>query len=520
MADMTFYGAVREVTGSMHLLSTGDQKILFDCGMYQGRRKEAAEKNRHMPFDPTQVSTVILSHAHIDHSGRLPLLTSQNFNGRILCTRATADACRYLLMDSAHIQESDALYLNYKLVRNAISQQNNQGGSRKTNKKILKELKRKGHRIDFDRVAQLVKKMNIDGIKPLYTKVDAEDALEFIEGYPYRHDISLGAGATCKLYEAGHILGSSVAMVKFQDNGQTKTICYTGDIGRYDKPILRDPSKNFNGEEVDLFLMESTYGNRFHDAVVDLKPRLREVLTETFERGGTVIIPSFAFGRTQELLYVLHELYNDGAVQPVPVYVDSPLATNITKVFGEHPEVYDEETHDTFLEKGMNPFTFSQMNFVGSVEESMALNRDENPHIVISASGMCEAGRVLHHLRHKIHNPKHTILVVGYMAQHTLGRRILELGTEYEQSGRSGHPPLVKFLNKEYPLAARVVKIGGFSAHADRDEMTRFLKDSGLAIKKIAVVHGEEDQSLAFAEHLTSEGYDAFVPNVGETVPI
>jgi len=520
MADMTFYGAVREVTGSMHMLSTGGQKILFDCGMYQGRRKEAAEKNRHMPFDPTQIATVVLSHAHIDHSGRLPLLTSKNFSGRILCTRATADACRYLLMDSAHIQESDALYLNYKLVRNALSQKGNQRGSRKANKKILKELKRNGHRIDFERVAQLVKKMNIDGIEPLYTKVDAEDALEFIEGYPYRHEISLGNDATCKLYEAGHILGSSVAMVKFQDNGQTKTICYTGDIGRYDKPILRDPSKNFNGEEVDLLLMESTYGNRFHDAVVDLKPRLQEVLTETFERGGTVIIPSFAYGRTQELLYVIHELYNEGAVQQVPVYVDSPLATNITKVFGEHPEVYDEETHDTFLEKGMNPFTFSQMNFVGSVEESMALNRDENPHIVISASGMCEAGRVLHHLRHKIHNPKHTILVVGYMAQHTLGRRILELGTEYEQSGRSGHPPLVKFLNKEYPLAARVVKIGGFSAHADRDEMTRFLKDSGLTIKKIAVVHGEEDQSLAFAEHLKSEGYDAFVPNVGETVPV
>jgi len=360
MADMTFYGAVREVTGSMHMLSIGEQKILFDCGMYQGRRKEAAEKNRHMPFDPTQISTVILSHAHIDHSGRLPLLTSKKFNGRILCTRATADACRYLLMDSAHIQESDALYLNYKLVRNALSQKGNQGGNRKANKKILKELKRGGRRIDFDRVAQLVKKMNIDGIEPLYTKVDAGDALEFIEGYPYRHEISLGVNATCKLYEAGHILGSSVAMVKFQDNGQAKTICYTGDIGRYDKPILRDPSKHFNGEEVDLLLMESTYGNRFHDAVVDLNPRLQEVLTETFERGGTVIIPSFAYGRTQELLYVIHELYNEGAVQQVPVYVDSPLATNITKVFGEHPEVYDDETHDTFLEKGMNPFTFSR----------------------------------------------------------------------------------------------------------------------------------------------------------------
>ncbi len=517
---MTFYGAVREVTGSMHMLSTGDQKILFDCGMYQGRRKESAEKNRQMPFDPAQISNVILSHAHIDHSGRLPLLTSKNFTGRILCTRATADACRYLLMDSAHIQESDALYLNYKLVRNALSAKGNQKGGRGDNKKLLKELKRKGHRIDFEKVEQLVKKLNIDGIKPLYTKVDAEQALGFIEGYPYRHEISLGNGITGKLYEAGHILGSSITMVKLNDNGQQKTICYTGDIGRYDKPILRDPSQQFNGEEVDLLLMESTYGNRFHDAVVDLKPRLQKVLTETFEKGGTVIIPSFAFGRTQELLYVLHELYNEGAVQPVPVYVDSPLATNITRVFGEHPEVYDEETHATFLEKGQNPFAFSQMNFVGSVEESMALNRDETPHIVISASGMCEAGRVLHHLRHKIHNPKHTILVVGFMAQHTLGRRILELGTEYEESGRSGHPPLVKFMNKEYPLAARVVKIGGFSAHADRDEMTRFLKDSGLTVKKIAVVHGEEDQSLSFAEHLKGEGYNAFVPTVGERISI
>ena len=520
MAEMTFHGAVREVTGSMHLLSTGKQKILFDCGMYQGRRKEAAEKNQKMPFDPARIGTVILSHAHIDHSGRLPLLTSNNFAGRILCTRATADACRYLLMDSAHIQESDALYLNYKLVRNALSQKGGQGGSRSDSKKLLKELKRNGHRIDFDQVARLVKKLHIEGITPLYSKVDAENALEFIEGYPYRHEISLGNRATCKLYEAGHILGSSITMVKFQENGQPKTICYTGDIGRYDKPILRDPSHNFNGETVDLMLMESTYGNRLHEPVVDLKPRLQEVLTETLERGGTVIIPSFAYGRTQELLYVIHELYDERAVQPVPVYVDSPLATNITKVFGEHPEVYDAETHATFLEKGKNPFAFRQVNFVASVEESMALNRDESPHIVISASGMCEAGRVLHHLRHKIHNPKHTILIVGYMAQHTLGRRILELGTAYEASGRSGQPPMVKFLNKEYPLAARVVKIGGFSAHADRNEMTRFLKESGLAIKKIAVVHGEEDQSLAFAQHLNDAGYNAFVPTVGETVSI
>jgi metallo-beta-lactamase family protein len=266
--------------------------------------------------------------------------------------------------------------------------------------------------------------------------------------------------------------------------------------------------------------MESTYGDRLHDPVKDLIPRLKQVLQDTYDRKGTLLIPSFAFGRTQELLYILHELYDTNEVPRFPIYVDSPLATKLTKVFAEHPEVYDEETHDTFLERGKNPFSHDKIHFVGSVEESIALNKDENPHIVVSASGMCEAGRILHHLRFKIHNARNTILMVGYQAQHTLGRRILEQGLKYEKSGRKGAAPMLKFFNKEYPLKARVIAIDGFSAHADKREMLRFLKGSNLRIKKIAVVHGEEDQTLAFADTLKREGFSVVAPRRGETVNV
>jgi metallo-beta-lactamase family protein len=247
---------------------------------------------------------------------------------------------------------------------------------------------------------------------------------------------------------------------------------------------------------------------------------LKQVIADTYERGGTVLIPSFAFGRTQELLYTLHEIYNENELPRVPIWVDSPLATNITQVFGEHPELYDQETHETFLQKGQNPFQSDQIHFTKSVEESMTLNREQNPHIVVAASGMCEAGRILHHLRHRIHDSKNTILIVGYMAQHTLGRRILEQGLEYEKSGRKGPAPIMRFLNKDYPLEARVARLGGFSAHADKNEMLRFVKESNLNIKKIALVHGEKEQTLAFAETLKGEGFNVVVPRRGETVGI
>jgi len=523
---ITFYGAVREVTGSMHLISTEYDRVLLDCGMFQGRRRESAEKNKMMPFDPKTLTNVVLSHAHIDHSGRLPLLARRDFGGRIICTRATAAACEYLLLDAAHIQESDANYLNYKTVRSALSKINSSKKGKVSTQKeaaeIRKVLKKNRHRLNVAAINELIDKHSLEGVKALYTADDAQQALAALDGYPYRHPISIGRDMTCTLYDAGHILGSAISIIRICENGRDYTICYTGDIGRFDKPIIKDPTLEFEeaDREIDLLVMESTYGDRLHEPVVDLKPRLKEVLVETYDRGGTIMIPSFAFGRTQELLYVLHELYNENEVPHFPVYVDSPLATKITRVFAEHPEVYDEETHATFLQNSQNPFQFKQIHFVESVEESMALNRDQTPHIVISASGMCEAGRILHHLRHKIHDSKNTVLIVGYMANHTLGRRILEKGLAYEESGRQGQPPLLKFMNKEYPLKARVVRLGGFSAHGDKSEMIRFLKESNLNVKKIALVHGEEDQTLAFAETLQKENYPVVVPERGEKIEI
>jgi len=524
--NITFYGAVREVTGSMHLLTTEHDRILLDCGLFQGRRKETREKNTVIPFDPRILTNIVLSHAHIDHSGRLPLLTKHDFNGRIICTRATAAACEYLLLDSAHIQESDADYLNYKTVRSALHRMETSMKAKKGSKKgidhIKKILKKNRRRPDVETVNELINRYHLEGVSPLYTIEDAQDALSFFDGYPYRHPVSIGKEMTCTLYDAGHILGSAISLIRARDNGRNFTIGFSGDMGRFDKPIIKDPTLNFEEQdrEVDLLIMESTYGDRLHEPVVDLKPRLKQVLVDTYDRGGTILIPSFAFGRTQELLYVLHELYNENEVPRFPVYVDSPLATKITRVFAEHPEVYDQETHQAFLQQGKNPFQFDQVNFVGSVAESMALNRDETPHIVVSASGMCEAGRILHHLRYKIHNSKNTILIVGYMAQHTLGRRILEQGEEYEKSGRKGKPPLLRFMNKEYPLKAQVVKLGGFSAHADKDEMRRFLQESNLKVKRIALVHGEEDQTLAFADDLRNDGFTVAVPKKGETLNV
>jgi metallo-beta-lactamase family protein len=519
---ITFHGAVREVTGSMHMVSSGNDHILLDCGLFQGRRKESAAKNRVLPFDPGLITNVVLSHAHIDHSGRLPLLTRRNYGGRIIGTRVTADACGYLLPDSAHIQESDALYLNYKTVRNSLSQMSADSKMGKDVAKIKKKLKKNRQHLNPDLIDELISKFSLQRIHPLYTKADAQHALACFDAYPFRHPITIGNHVSVTLYPAGHILGSAISIIKVSDNKSETTVCYTGDLGRFAKPILKDPCTDFAQADrrIDLMIMESTYGSRIHEAVVDLKPRLKTVLNETYARGGTVVIPSFAYGRTQELLYVLHELYDEGAVAKVPIYVDSPLATNITKVFGEHPEVYDQDAHQRFLEKGKNPFAFDAVHFIGSVEESMTVMRDNNPHIVISASGMCEAGRVLHHLRYKIHDDRNTILIVGFMAKHTLGRRILEQGEAYEKAGRNGEAPLLKFMNKQYPLKARVVKLGGFSAHADRNEMLKFLKQSNLDIKRIAVVHGEKDQSLGFAEHLQENGYQAFVPRAGETIAV
>ena len=523
--DVTFYGAAREVTGSLHLMRTETDAVLLDCGLFQGRRKESDTKNRNLPFDPKILTNMVLSHAHIDHSGRIPLITRNGFAGRVMATRATAHACEYLLPDSAHIQESDANYVNYKTVRSALHDMKASAWKKKKGKKedeIRKLLKTDGHRLNTEAIAGFLRKFRLEGVEPLYTIADAEQSLSFIDGRPYRAPVVIASGMECTFYDAGHILGSALTVVRHTKNGRSTAVAYTGDIGRFDKPILKDPVLKFEEKdrEIDLLIMESTYGDRLHEPVEDMQPRLKEVISDTVGRGGSVVIPSFAFGRTQELLYVIHQLYASGQVPKVPVFVDSPLATKITRVFGEHPEVYDQDTHERFLQQGKNPFFFKQLTFVSEVEASMALMRETKPHIVISASGMCEAGRILHHLRYKIHNEKNTILIVGFMARHTLGRRILEQGQAYAEADRKGDPPIVRFYNKDYPLSAHVVKLGGFSAHGDRNEMLRFLREANLQVKKIALVHGEEEQCLAFAETVRAEGYPVVVPRSGETVRV
>ncbi|MGW8192932.1 MAG: MBL fold metallo-hydrolase RNA specificity domain-containing protein [Desulforhopalus sp.] len=524
---VTFYGATREVTGSFHLLATEKDNILLDCGLFQGRRKETEAKNRVLPVDPKILTNVVLSHAHIDHSGRLPMLTRSTFSGRFFSTRSTAHASEYLLRDSAKIQEGDASYLNYKTAKAFLAKLKSGSGKTNLSTKDINEiktlLKSGDHDLRTEVIDELLREHHLEVITPLYSITEAEESLEYFQGVPYRDTVTVGENLTCTFYGAGHILGSAMAVIQYKKSGEkTRTVLYSGDLGRFNKPIIRDPNLDFAEEhrEIDLMIMESTYGNRLHEPVIDMKPLLKKVLVDTFDRGGSVIIPAFAYGRTQELIYFLHELYLEKEIPPMPVWVDSPLATQITHVFGEHPETYDEDTHQAFLNKGLNPFDFAQLKFVQSVEESMALNRDTRSHVVLAGSGMCEGGRILHHLRHKIHDPRNTVLIVGYMGQNTFGRQLQEKGEAYNANGRQGNPPTVRFYNKEYPLKARVITLGGFSAHGDRDEMTRVVKDSNLRIRKIALVHGEEEQILGFADHLRGQGFDIVVPHHGQSVMV
>lgn len=524
---VTFHGAVREVTGSFHSLSTGEQTILLDCGMYQGRRREAEEKNRNIVIDPRLIHNVILSHAHIDHSGRIPLLVQDGFAGDIFCTRSTASASAPLLKDAAKIQEGDANYLNYKTARNflrKIKSGNNPANiSRLELKKIEEKLKSGNYDLKRQTIEAIVRENNLEMIKPLYTQAAVDDSLGQFHGIPYNTTFTVGTNMECTFYEAGHILGSAISIIQYRDQqGKVKTVMYSGDVGRFNKPILEDPTLHFaeHHRDIDLCIMESTYGDRFHPPVPEIKPQLKKVLNDTFERGGTVLIPAFAFGRTQELIYYIHELYREGAVPRRPVYIDSPLAIKLTEVFGEHLESYDADTHETFLRAGKNPFSFDMLNFVQSTEESMELNRNHGSHIVIAGSGMCEGGRILHHLRHKIHDQRNTVLIVGYMGQNTFGRRLQEKGEEYEAAGRQGPAPEMRFYNKDYPLNAHVVALGGFSAHGDRDELSRVLFDSNLNIKRIALVHGEEEQSLAFADYLRGRNMEVLVPRKGEIISV
>ena len=458
---LQFLGAARTVTGSCHLLEVSGAKILLDCGLFQGRRKEAFERNRNCAFDPAEIHNVVLSHSHIDHSGNLPRLVASGFRGRIISTSATRDLCEWMLRDAAYIQEKDVKYVNKK--------------------------RRKRGQKPFE---------------PLYTMADAEQTLEQFDDIPYGHEVTVGPGVRLVFRDAGHILGSASCHLTIEENGgATKTLVFTGDVGRSNRPILRDPVPP---EEADLLICESTYGDRLHDKEEDVHSRLRDVVRQTFDRGGKVLIPAFSVGRTQRLVYHLHELFKARELPPVPIFVDSPLSANVTEVFRSHPECYDGEAMK-FLEGQEDPFGFSRLTYVRDVMASKALNELRVSCIIIASSGMCEAGRVLHHLKVVAPDKRNTILIVGFMAEHTLGRRLAD-GVE-----------AIRIYGDEYPLGAHIEAVGGLSAHADRDELLAYLGRLEKRPERTFLVHGEEKPSLAFAEHLRENGFPRVeVPEPGQ----
>ena len=452
-----FWGATQEVTGSMHLLTVEGKNILLDCGLYQGHRDEANKRNANFPFDPAIIDSVILSHAHIDHSGNIPQLIKKGFNGNIYCTHATQDLASVMLRDSAHIQEKDAEYVSK---RNA--------------------------------------KKGLPAIQPLYVMKDAENCITHFVGLGYGRSFYVTPNVQLTFQEAGHILGSAIVILDITENGKTKRLTFTGDLGRKHLPIIKDP---FQIKETDYLIMESTYGNRVHDPIEDMKAMLKDVVNRTVARGGKIIVPSFSVGRTQELVYFLHQLFNEGAIQEIPIYVDSPLSVNITEVFRLHPEIYDAETNEAFLEKHEDPFGFYRLKYIRHVEDSKNLNNIQEPCMIISASGMCEAGRILHHLANNVADERNTVLVVGYMAEHTLGRRIVD------------KERILKIYGDEVPLNAEVAIMHGFSAHADQKDLMNFVNRIEKKPQKVFVVHGELDQQEVLAQKIKEAGIpEVFIP--------
>ena len=454
--QIQFIGAARTVTGSMHLLEINGKRVLLDCGLYQGKRKDAFEKNRNLPIDAKNLHSIVLSHAHIDHSGNLPRLAKDGFRGPIFSTIATRDLCEFMLPDSAHIQEKDVEFVNKKR----------------------------------DRAGKAL-------FEPLYGAQDAERALELFEGYPYDFPFEAAPGVRVTFRDAGHILGSAVVHLEITEGSRTLRFVFSGDVGRPGMPVIRDPEPI---ETADVLVCESTYGNRLHEQDGDLSEALRTVVTRTVDRRGKVLIPAFSVGRTQAVVYHLHKLLDAGKLPEVPIFVDSPLSANVTDVFRRHPECYDEETQE-FLTRREDPFGFGRLSYVRTPEESKALNDRPGPFIILSASGMCESGRVLHHLRHIAPGRDNTILIVGFMAENTLGRRILE-------GART-----IKVYGEEVPMHAEVKVISGFSGHADRNELLSFLGKLRQKPRRTFIVHGEMEQSEGFARALGAQGFpDLLIP--------
>jgi len=460
-----FHGAAQTVTGSQHLLEVNGSRILLDCGLFQGRRKETYERNRNHPFAPASIDAVILSHAHIDHSGNLPHLVKHDFNGPIYATKATADLADIMLRDSGHIQESDAMYLNKKRAKRGESP-----------------------------------------IDPLYTMEDADQVSSHFRPMEYDQSFETAPGVTARFVEAGHILGSAAVSLEIEENGRKVRIWFSGDIGRRNLPLLRDPVLP---EDMDYLLMESTYGNRQHRDPEAAHEEFRDVVDRTIRRGGKVIIPAFAVGRTQELVYSLNKMMHNGEVPKVPVFVDSPLAVNASDIFRKHPEVFDDETK-AFEACDKHPaLNFAQLTYTRTVEESKALNYRKDPMVVISASGMAEAGRILHHLRNNIENPNNTICIVSWQAPHTLGRRLAD------------REKRIKIFGEAFTRRAEIATIGGLSAHAGQDLLAEYALEVKNGLKKVFLVHGEEDSAMALKERLGEGGISqVYYPELHSSIEI
>lgn len=459
-----FLGGAGTVTGSMHLLEVNGKRLLLDCGLFQGHRAEAYDRNRNLPLDAVSVDRMILSHAHIDHSGAIPILSKSGFRNDILCTSATRDLCAIMLRDSAHIQEADAEHMSTRNARKGLAPS-----------------------------------------QPLYTVADAERCLQLLVGYGYHRPVPVLPGVTATFYDAGHILGAAIVALDITENGRSYRLAFTGDLGRRNLPILRDPETL---SAVDYLITESTYGNRLHGDISHVEEELRQVVVETATRGGKLLIPAFAIERTQEIVYALHRLHEAGAIPDIPIFVDSPLALDATEIFRLHTEVFDDEICEFVLKKD-DPFGFHRLTYIRDVEESKRLNYLKGPAIIIAASGMCEAGRILHHLKNNIEDPRNTVLIVSWQAPNTLGRRLAD------------EDPRVRIFGEEYERKARVKIINGFSAHADKDELHWWIGAARERLKGVFVVHGDPEASSALADAVKGMGVErVLVPKAGEIAEV
>ncbi len=461
MITLSFHGAARTVTGSRHLVTVNDQKVLLDCGLYQGRRADTYQQNLHFSFNPEEVNALLLSHSHIDHIGNTPNLVKQGFHGDIHATLATVDLVSVMLMDAAHIQESDIKFVN-------------------------KIRQRKG----------------LPPMEPLYRSEDIPPVTELLTGHNYNRWFPVTPSVTAILRDAGHVLGSATIVLKIKDNGRELSLCYTGDLGRKNLPIIRDPQ---TVDDAEILIIESTYGNRLHSNISNIKEKLAAIINETIARNGKIFIPAFALERTQEIVYTLHQLKLERIIPDIPVYVDSPLAIDATNVFRMHPECFDKETNE-FLRKAEDPFGFSKLSYTRRAEESIALNAIKQPVIILAGSGMVESGRILHHLKNNIENPRNTILIVGWQGENTLGRKIADKW------------PKVPIFGESYDLKAQVEVFDEFSAHADRDDLMEWVTKCKKCWRKVFIVHGEETASLAFAQTLRDSGIpEVIVPELNQS---